>query len=239
MSELLDQIDAVPEVIEPEQETAHVPEAEDSPAPTTLQPQSPPQEDIQEKNWRAARARMEDQQRHIQTLQQELELVRSRQIPSSPEEEEIEFETPAEKRLFEKVKALEAKVSERQRKDADYVLDRLKLKYPDFDDVVNSESITYLQTNNAALARALASLKDDPYEQGQAAYDALKNTEWFQQRHTMQDKAKVQQNTKKPVSVQAVRKQGALSEANLFANGLTPDLKKWLQQEMAESRKRA
>ncbi len=55
----------------------------------------------------------------------------------------------------------------------------------------------------------------------------------------MQDKAKLDQNVKKPMSVQAVRKQGALSEANSFANGLTPELKKSLLAEMASARKGA
>lgn len=234
MSEVLDQLDAAPEVITPEQEQVSVPEAESAPAP---KPVEPPKEDIQEKNWKAARARMEEQTRQIQLLQHELELVRKSQGPK--EEDEEQYLTDSERKLNQKIKALEQKVQQKEAKEADYVVDRLRSKYPDFDDVVNSENITYLQTNNAALAKALASLKDDPYEQGLAAYDALRKTEWFQQRHTMQDKAKLEQNSKKPMSVQAVRKQGALSEANTFANGLTPELKKQLQKEMAEARKGA
>ena len=54
----------------------------------------------------------------------------------------------------------------------------------------------------------------------------------------MQDKARIEQNAKKPVSVQAVRKQGVLSEANQFAMG-SPEHKKALFKEMQEARKRA
>lgn len=232
MSEVLEQLDAAPEVIAPEQEQASVPETESAPAPVI-----PPKEDTQDKNWKAARSRMEEQTRQIQLLQHELELVRRAQ--PAPKEPEEEFLTDSERRLDQKIKALEQKVKQKEAKEADYVVDRLKSKYPDFDDVVNPENITYLQTNNAALAKALASLKDDPYEQGIAAYDALRKTDWYQQRHTMQDKAKLEQNVKKPMSVQSVRKQGALSEANTFANGLTPELKKQLQAEMASARKGA
>lgn len=235
MSEVLDQLDAAPEIIAPEQESANMSEEETAPAPRPVEP--PKQlEDMQEKNWRAARSQMADQQRHIQTLQQELELVRKAQAPKEPEEE---FLTDSERRLNEKIKMLDQKLKQNEAKNADYVVERLKSKYADFDDVVNAENITYLQTNNAALAKALASLQGDPYEQGIAAYDVLRKTEWYQQRHTMQDKAKLDQNVKKPMSVQAVRKQGALSEANSFANGLTPELKKSLLAEMASARKGA
>ena len=233
MSEVLDQLDVAPEVIAPEQEQANASETEQAPEKT----HEPPKEDLQEKNWRAARSRMEEQTRQIQVLQHELELVRRSQ--PTPKEPEEEYLTDSERRLDQKIKALEQKVKQKEAKEADYVVDRLKSKYPDFDDVVNPENITYLQTNNAALAKALASLKDEPYEQGIAAYDALKKTEWYQQRHTMQDKAKLEQNVKKPMSVQSVRKQGALSEANTFANGLTKELKASLLKEMAEARKGA
>lgn len=233
MSEVLDQLDVTPEVIAPEQESANASEAESAPV---QKPVAPPQEDMQEKNWKAARAQMAEQNRQIQALNYELEQVRRSQAPKEPEEE---FLTDSERRLNEKIKVLDQRLKQKDAKEADYVVDRLKSRYPDFDDVVNPENITYLQTNNAALAKALASLKDDPYEQGIAAYDALRKTEWYQQRHTMQDKAKLEQNVKKPMSVQSVRKQGALSEANSFANGLTPELKKSLLAEMASARKGA
>lgn len=233
MSEVLDQLDVASEVVAQGQELANAPEAD--PAPIA-QPE-PPKEDIQERNWKQARARMDEQNRQIQILNHELELVRRSQAPKEPVEEE--YLTDSERKLDQKIKHLERKIQEKEAKENDYVVDRLRSKYSDFDEVVSPENIAYLKQNNAALARALSSLKDEPYEQGLAAYDALRKTEWFQQRHTMQDKAKLDQNVKKPMSVQAVRKQGALSEANTFANGLTPELKKQLQQEMAQSRKGA
>ncbi len=233
MSEVLEQLDVSPEVVAPEQESANVPEVESKPVQTLGEL---PKEDVQDRNWKAARAQMDEQRRQIQMMNHELEVLRKAQEPKEPEEE---FLTDSERRLNEKIKNLDQKLKQKESKEADYVIDRLKMKYPDFDEVVSQENITYLQTNNAALAKALASLKDDPYEQGMAAYDALKRTEWYQQRGTMQDKVKLEQNVKKPMSVQAVRKQGALSEANSFANGLTPELKKALQAEMAAARKGA
>lgn len=233
MNEALQQLDEQPpEVIAPEQEQANVP-TEPSEAVS-----EPPQEDIQERNWRQARLKMDEQQRNIQKLEWELEQIR-RQAQKPAEEEEEQYFTESEKKLAKKIEALESKLEGSRAKDQEYVVDRLRMKFPDFDDVVNPENIAYLQQNNAPLARALSSLKDDPYEQGLAAYEALRHTEWFKTRHTMQDKAKLEANVKKPMSVQAVRKQGPLSESNQFINGLTPELKKQLQQEMAQARKGA
>jgi hypothetical protein len=241
MSEILEQLDASPEVIAPEQEQAPMSEAQQAP----VQPE-PPKEDMQDKNWRAARARMEeqsraisDQQRHIDLLTRELEQLRTAFPKQAEASEDLSEFTDSERKLYHEIKALKGELHQTKSKESTYVVDRLRAKYTDFDEVVTPENIEYLKTNNAALAKALARLQDDPYEQGLAAYDALKKTEWYQQRHTMQDKAKLEANSKKPVSVQSVRKQGALSEANQFANGLTPELKKQLLKEMAESRKGA
>lgn len=234
MSETLE-ADVVQEVVTPEQEqVADVPQEAVAPVPEE------PKEDPQEKNWRAARLKMEEQAHQLRLLQQELESVRRQQAPKAPEPEpEEEYLTDSERKLAAQIKELRKMVNQNQAKESDYMLDRLRSKYADFDEVMSPENITYLQTNNAALARAIASLKDNPYEQGLAAYDALKNTDWYKQRHTMEDKARMDANAKKPMSVQAVRKQGPLAEANRFTNGLTPELKKALLKEMAESRKGA
>ena len=53
----------------------------------------------------------------------------------------------------------------------------------------------------------------------------------------MKQKDHVQSNHNKPVSAQAIKGSGALHEANIFAGGLTPELKKQLQKEMAEAAK--
>lgn len=234
MNEILEQQDVQPqEIISPAQEEENV--------AAVNEPQNSRNEyeDIQEKNWRAARHKMEEQSHQIMQLQHELELLRSRNTPKQEEPEEDEFLTDSERKLNQKIKSLEAMVKKNKVSEQDYVIERLRGKYADFDEVLSPENINYLKQNNPAMAKALASLQDDPYEQGLAAYDTLKNTEWYRNRHTMQDKQKIDENLKKPTSVQAVRKQGALADANRFANGLTPELKKALQKEMAEARKGA
>lgn len=234
MSEAVEQ-DVTQEVVTPDQ-----PDADGNQQAVAVQ--EAPKEDLQEKNWRAARMRMEEQSHQIRLLTEELESIRRQQHKAIEPEEDQDL-TETEKRLSKQIKELQRTVSEKEeigkQREADYTLDRLRTRYTDFDEVMDPENITYLKNNNAALAKAIARLKDDPYEQALAAYEALKNTEWFKQRHTMKDKAQLEANSKKPVSVQSVRKQGPLSEANRFINGLTPELKKQLQKEMAESRKGA
>jgi len=232
MSTELEQ-DATQEVITPGQEEANVPQEMEQPVANEV-----PKEDLQDRNWKQARSKMDEQSHQIRMLQQELELLRNHN-PQKVEPEEDEYLTDSERKLAQKIKALEAVVRKTQVQDQDAVIDRLRGKFGDFDEVMNPENIAYLKQNNPALAKALYSLREEPYEQGLAAYDALKNTEWFKQRHTMQDKERIDQNLKKPTSVQAVRKQGALSDSNRFVNGLTPELKKALQNEMAQARKGA
>ena len=207
--------------------------------PVTPVQEKVPVEDPQERNWKAARLKLEEQARAMMAMQQELQALREKsQKVEEPEENEEDF-TETEKRLYREIKSLKNEVSRSKARESDSVVDRLRSKYSDFDAVMDPENINFLKMNNPALAKALASLKDDPYEQGLAAYDALRATSWYQGQKNMEEKTKIEQNVKKPLSVQAVRKQGALSEANRFANGLTPELKKALIKEMAEARKGA
>lgn len=234
MSEQLEEVDVISqEVIAPEQEVEQETQPEQQ-----ISKNNNSEKEIQEKNWKLARSKMEEQSREIQLLRQELQSIRESNKPEAHDPDE-EYFTESEKKLYSKIKDLERKANEQKAKESDYVIDRLKSKYSDFNDVVCAENLTYLQTNNPALAKALSLLSSDPYEQGLAVYDALKKTDWYEQRQNMEDKAKIEANSKKPMSVQAVKKQGALADANRFANGLTPELKKQLIQEMADSRKRS
>ena len=194
-------------------------------------------DEVQQQNWRAARSKLEEQQHQIWLLQQELESVR-KQAPKQEEDTEEEQFTESERKLYREIKSLKTEISRSRVKQSETDADRLRSKFSDFDEVMHPENIEYLRANNPSLAKALTSLKDEPYEQGLAAYEALRNTSWYRDRNMNQEeKVKLEQNKKKPLSVQAVRKEGALNDANRFANGLTPELKKALLKEMSEARK--
>lgn len=198
-------------------------------------------EEVQKQNWIAARSKLEEQNYQIQLLRQELEIVRQRQSleKQQPEIDEEEQFTESERKLYREIKSLKGEITRNRERTSDSDIDRLRSKFKDFDEVMDPENIGYLKQNNPSLAKAVARLQDEPYEQGLAAYEAIKNTSWYRDKHSnLEEKLKIEQNTKKPTSVQAVKKQGgALGDANRFAAGLTPELKKQLQQEMAQARK--
>jgi len=229
---MLEDQDVSQEVVSPVEEQANVSQQVEE-----TQQQDAPQEDPQERNWREARQALKELRRQNDELRQQIGQMQSPKVDDSDEEESTDKdEWVTEGRLHKKLSALEQKIKQRE---AETVIDRLRGKYADFDDVVSEENIAYLKQHDPELAEGIAALKHDPYRQGLAAYKTLKRTDYFMNRQSVADKAKVAENSKKPVSVQAVRKAGALAEANRFDRGLTPELRKTLWQEMQEARKGA
>lgn len=229
------------DVVDEQVQEVITPEDQEAPAEA-----KPVEESYQDRNWKEARSRLEEQSRHINEqsrmmaqMSQELEELRKQKVP----DEEEEYLTESEKKLNRKIKDLEKKLDQSSQMKRSMTMEEaneaLQEKFADFDEVLAPENLEYLKKNNRALFKAIVSLKDDPYEQGMAAYEALKNTRYYQERATMADKEKVAENSKKPISTQSIRKQGPLSEANKFAAGLTPELKKVLLQEMRDAAKRA
>ena len=122
-------------------------------------------------------------------------------------------------------------------KELEAIPDKLRGKYEDFDQVVTKENLEKLNETEPELYRTIRS-GNDLYAKGVAAYKTLKGLGYIpEDENLMKQKDHVQNNHKKPLSTQAIRGSGALHEANIFANGLTPDLKKQLQKEMAEAAK--
>jgi len=115
------------------------------------------------------------------------------------------------------------------------VPERLRNKFSDFDQVVSPENVEKLKHSEPELYASITS-GSDLYGKGVSAYKTLKalgivkNTTNYDA-----EKEQVRQNQTKPLSTQAIKGQGALSEANIFAKGLTPELKKQLQKEMSEA----
>ena len=206
----------------------------DQPETQAVETQQAPVEDSQEKNWREMRQAFKELKRENQYLRDQFEKTSHK----APQEEEVDENEPyvTPKTFQKRISELEKRLAE---KDKENVPDRLRAKYSDFDEVVSIENVEFLTQNDPEIAQSLAALSSDPFKQGVAAYKILKRSDLTQNKVSMQDKAKIVENTKKPVSVQAVRKQGALGDANRFAGGLTPDLKKALYAEMQASRKGA
>lgn len=200
------------------------------------------QDNANERNWAEARRSMKERDRKIQELESRLELVQKAQIPKEPElnlaDEDIVTYGQV-KRLIQRDAAALADRVVRDRENAT-VDERLESKYSDFKDVVSKENIELLKQTEPELAKSLSLLKDDPMEQGVAAYKLLKKLGMgIKAEEDMPEKKKAIENGKKPVSVQSVTRQSAIGNAHLFENGLTPELKAALQKEMKEAIKRS
>ena len=139
------------------------------------------------------------------------------------------------KRLYNELKELKKFKQSYEQEKVDSIPQRLKSKFEDFDQVVTQENVEKLKRSEPELYASITA-GGDLYAKGVSAYKTLKALGIVRDDYKDQ-KEQVQQNHGKPVSAQAIRGQGALSEANIFAKGLTPELKKQLQQEMQQASK--
>jgi hypothetical protein len=135
------------------------------------------------------------------------------------------------KKLYQEIRNL--KNSYEQDKIAT-VPERLKNKFNDFDQVVTQENVEKLKLSEPELYASITS-GSDLYAKGVSAYKTLKAMGIVKDDPYLAKKEQVQRNNERPLSAQAIKGQGALSEANIFAKGLTPELRKQLQQEMSQA----
>lgn len=143
-------------------------------------------------------------------------------------------------KVQKKIKAIESQLKKYQQESAMTAVEsRIRSNYPDFDSVVSKDNLTSLQNSYPELAQTLLT-STDQYSQAASAYTLIKKLGIDNQGSYEMDKQRVQQNANKPkplASIASQQGQGALSQANAFANGLTKDLKDQLIKEMQESRK--
>lgn len=109
---------------------------------------------------------------------------------------------------------------------------RLSKEHPDFDSVVTKENVEYLKANRPHIAQSLAATQD-PYAQALAAYDAIKA--FCPNAQVQAEKERMEKNANRPGTLGAAQGASPLSQAASFEKGLTPELKKQLQNEMIAS----
>ncbi len=114
---------------------------------------------------------------------------------------------------------------------------KFRAKYPDLDEVITEDNIALLKQEDPEIAEMLSRLPQGSKEQVTLVYKYIKRLIPVKQEEPI-EKKKAIENSKKPVSVQAIAKQSAIGNAHMFENGLTPDLKKQLWKEMQDSMKR-
>lgn len=230
--------EAVEAVVEPEAENSVQEEAK----------VEPPKEDSQEKNWRETRATLKEQQREIRGLKERLEQREApREAPRKEEDDYSEISRLSKDDLLtvsqaEKLAGFQARkmIDEALRKkDASQVEERLRLKYTDFDEVLSEDNVEYLIKNEPTLVKSIQN-NPDPFVQAEAAYRLAKK---FCPGDTMEAKInekKIEENQKKPLSSNAVKKSGALDQAHMYTNDrvLNPDGRSHYFQQMKEAQRR-
>lgn len=208
-----------------------------------------PQEDPKEANFKALRDQMQVMKEHNERLARENEEFKQalfnglkpsqEKAPPAPEPEEeddLDENDWTTKKHTQRIASKEAKAiieqalaQERERRLKEELPDRLKKDFADFDSVVTKENVDYLKANKPHLAATLAATKD-PYAQAAAAYEMIKATCPGAQKTP--DQVKAEKNASKPGTMGSAAGGSPLSQAKMFENGLTPDLKKKLQEEM-------
>lgn len=146
-------------------------------------------------------------------------------------------------KLVKKINNLESKLKKSQQQSSQMSVEtRLKMQYPDIEKVLSQENLMRLKNEEPELAYTI-SMNPDLYSQSVTAYKQIKKLGIVQDQPIQNyetEKQIIQKNISKPrpvVSINAQQGDSPLSRANAFANGLTEDLKKQLQREMAEIRK--
>ena len=198
----------------------------------------------QDRNWRDARRKMQELERRTE---EQDELIRKLQTQHAPAQDEDDLAKLADddivtakqaKSLAQKMarEVADQAIREREASTAD---ERLRMKFPDYEDVVTQDNIDLLKQQDPELAMSLYALAQNPYEQAVAAYKMLKRTGIGDMAKNQPQKAKALENSRKPVSVQSVTKSSAIGDVHKFENGLTPELRKQLWQEMQQAIKSA
>lgn len=117
---------------------------------------------------------------------------------------------------------------------------RLKSQYADFDKVVSKENLDMLSYTYPELANSINSTPD-LYSKAVSAYTMIKNLGIHKEEQFTAEKKRVQENAMKPRLSPAVAAQqqgeSPLTKANMFAEGLTPELQQQLKREMEIARR--
>ena len=213
---------------------------------TAARSQYSQEEDRQDRNWRELRRAKEEWERKAKMQEEILQRMMSQQqVHSAPAPQEEDIITDIAKEEYvagEKVakgfKKLEEKFDRRvqeierryEEKHKNALFNDLKREFPDFDEVVNSETLSLLEETNPRLASTIASSKD-PYSIAVQSYEYIKakglSNKGSSSKRAQEVEQKLEQNKKTVQSPQAFEKRPMAA-----AFKMTETMKKELQQEM-------
>lgn len=210
------------------------------------QEQRPSSED-QERNWRALRQKAEEAERRAEAAERQSgeysNLLKGfMENNKKPEDEEDDSDIPTFGQTKKTIRTEAEKIAREivqqtlaERDEADAPR-RVRKEFSDFDEIVTKQNVDYLIENEPELAALLKNEKSE-YRKSIGAYKYIKALK-LNKDSVEAMKQDADRNMAKPVSPNAVGTRNSVGNANVFANGLTPDLKKQLHQEMIEAIRR-
>lgn len=235
-------------------ETESIPEPQESisndPGPSDAEYQAATeqaqtrQQKTKEDNLRALREKSERLERERDEYMRQLQEAQSKKLDVDESDITIDDSDVAEgkhlKKLQAEIKRLRKEAdANRQQSTMTQAEIRLRAQYPDFDKVVSADNVNSLREEYPELAVSLNS-NNDIYSKAVSAYTMIKKLGIHQEPVYAADKARIAQNANKPkpsATIAPQKSDSPLSQANAFANGLTPDLQKQLWAEMQALRK--
>jgi hypothetical protein len=203
-----------------------------------------------ERNFRA----MEDKMRRIERERDEaLRIAQEKMAPVQQEEPDEDVLPIGDEDISEgkhlksyyrvmdrKIKQLEEKLKKSEQASTAMSAEAmLKAQYPDIEKVVTKENLDSLRDADPDFAEVLDT-STSFRAKAISAYKHIKKLGLYTEDTYMADREKAKVNAAKPKPLASVSPQqgdSPLSRANAFVNGLTPELQKQLQKEMAEARK--
>lgn len=224
--------------------------------------QTPDPRDPRE-SFKQIRSAKEKAERERDALMSKMLELQSQQLakanPKVEEPDELDLDVDPEtlleakhmQKYIKQMKEMKKELRDYKSQSQEMVMERkLKSQYPDFDAVLNANSISALNDKHPSIAKALSNIPDD-YEKAVAAYEMIKNLNINEDPMARKksainsapvnsDKAKAVVNSNKPRPLASVSPQqgdSPLSKANAFANGMTDDLKEQLRKEMNQARR--
>lgn len=142
------------------------------------------------------------------------------------------------KQLEDKIAEVENKRVQLERQSQENsIVSSIKADFPDIDKVVNESTMEALRVKYPHLEKTIKS-SPDLYSKAAAAYQAIKDLGLYVEDNYVAERERVQRNIAKPKPTSVVAGTGTpLSQADMFANGLTPELKDQLHKEMIAAMK--
>lgn len=234
----------VEEVVE---EAVEQTEHEETPVeeePKVVEPKKE-EEDIAEKNFRNLRKAKEQLEEEKEQLMEYIKTLKQN-VPPAPPEEDLEFtigdddfaEGKHISKVNKRIKKLEQQLLQSQAVSQEIAIEnRLKTQYPDFEKVVNPETLKQLREIDPELSDIIYS-GQDLYKKALTAYRSIKRYGIAGSEINTMNKEAVKNNNSKPrplASVSPQRGDSPISRVNAFENGLTEELKTQLLKEMQEA----